>query len=152
MIQCQSSPCIVQFFHEQHLKSVQLILQPDPICLEKQRFIERFKNRIFKEVDTPFILRVMLLGDFWGVLLLFMVNIFYKASMHTSAAGGFLGVMIVLLMINPVNMVLPLFVSLLICGIIGTARLLTGAHKPAEIWVGYGLGIIVQVAAYLYLL
>ncbi|MBS1779238.1 MAG: hypothetical protein JST70_07910 [Bacteroidetes bacterium] len=111
-----------------------------------------FKNRIFKEVDTPFILRVMLLGNFWGVILLFMVNIFYKASMHTSAAGGFLGVMIVLLMINPVNMVLPLFVSLLICGIIGTARLLTGAHKPAEIWVGYGLGIIVQVAAYLYLL
>ncbi len=110
-----------------------------------------FKNDIFKNSTTPFILRVMFLGNFFGIILLFMTNIFFKASMHTSAAGGFVGVMIVLMLINPVNMMLPLFISILVCGIVGTARLLTGAHKPAEIWVGYAMGIIVQLAAYLYL-
>lgn len=106
---------------------------------------------VFKNIESPFILRVMLLGNFWGVIMMFLVNIFYKVSMHTSAAGGFLGVMIVLLLTNPVNMMLPLFVSIIIAGLIGTARLLTGAHKPFEIWMGYILGIAVQVAAYIYL-
>jgi hypothetical protein len=106
---------------------------------------------VFKNIDSPFILRVMLLGNFWGVILMFMVNIFYKVSMHTSAAGGFLGVIIVLLLINPVNMMLPLFISMITCGVIGTARLVNGTHKPAEVWTGFVLGIIVQVAAYWYL-
>lgn len=106
---------------------------------------------VFKNIESPFILRVMLLGNFWGVILMFIVNIFYKVSMHTSSAGGFLGVMIVLLLINPVNMMLPLFVSIVTCGIIGTARMLLGAHKPFEIWMGYALGILVQIAAYIYL-
>lgn len=107
---------------------------------------------VFKNIDAPLILRVMLLGNFWGIILLFILNIFFKISMHTSAAGGFLGVMIVLLLTNPVNMMLPLFVSLIICGIIGTARLLLGAHKPGEVWAGYALGIIAQVAAYIYII
>ncbi|OSZ82103.1 hypothetical protein CAP35_02200 [Chitinophagaceae bacterium IBVUCB1] len=104
-----------------------------------------------KDVPAPFILKVMLLGNFWGIILLFIINIFFKLSMHTSAAGGFLGVMIVLLLTNPVNMMLPLFVSLIVCGIIGTARLLLGAHKPAEVWWGYAIGILAQLAAYVYI-
>lgn len=104
------------------------------------------------DIQAPFILKVMLLGNFWGIILLFILNIFFKISMHTSAAGGFLGVMIVLLLTNPVNMMLPLFVSLIVCGIIGTARLLLGAHKPGEVWAGYVLGIISQVAAYIYII
>lgn len=107
---------------------------------------------VFRNTDAPMILRIMMLGNFWGVILLFILNIFFKISMHTSAAGGFLGVMIVLLLTNPVNMMLPLFVSLVTCGIIGTARLLLGAHKPGEVWAGYALGIIAQVAAYIYII
>lgn len=107
---------------------------------------------VFKNTESPFILRVMLLGNFWGIILMFLINIFFKVSMHTSAAGGFLGVVLVLLIVNPVDMTLPLFVSLITCGVIGTARLLLAAHKPFEIWAGFILGILVQVAAYIYLI
>jgi hypothetical protein len=106
---------------------------------------------VFKNLETPFVLRTMLLGTFWGVILLFLINIFFKVSMHTSAAGNVLGLMIVLMMISPVNMLLPFFLSIIAAGIIGTARLALGAHKPSEIWLGYVLGILVQVAAYIYL-
>jgi hypothetical protein len=106
---------------------------------------------VFKNLETPFVLRTMLLGTFWGVILLFLINIFFKVSMHTSAAGNVLGLMIVLMMISPVNMLLPFFLSIVAAGIIGTARLALGAHKPSEIWLGYVLGILVQVAAYIYL-
>lgn len=106
---------------------------------------------VFKNINAPFILRVLLLGSFWGIILVFLINIFVKISLHTAAAGGMLGILIVLMLISPVNMVLPFFVILLIAGIIGTARMILGSHNNFEIWIGYLVGIIVQLAAYLYL-
>ncbi len=108
-------------------------------------------NMIFKnQPDTPQILRVLMLGAYWGIITLFMVNIFVKVSMHTMAAGGMLGVLTVLLIISPVEMTIPLFIAIVIAGIIGTARMLLGAHNQAQIWLGYVLGILVQLAAYWY--
>ena len=101
--------------------------------------------------QPPFILRVLLLGSFWGVIVIFMVNIFFKASIHTLAAGGVLGIVIILMILSPVSMALPLFVVLIIAGLIGSARLLLGAHTPAQIYTGYVLGVLVQLAAYVYL-
>lgn len=106
---------------------------------------------VFQNIDSPFILRVLLLGSFWSVIALFMVNIFMKVSMHTAAAGGMLGLVIVLMLISPINMAIPLFIALVIAGLVGTARMLLGAHNGAEIWMGYLLGIIVQIAAYFYI-
>lgn len=100
---------------------------------------------------APLILHTLTLGSFWGIIAIFIVNIFYKVSMHTAAAGGMLGLLLVLMFTSPVNMAVPLFVGLLIAGIVGTARLILGAHKMWEIWLGYFIGMAVQVAAYLYL-
>lgn len=106
---------------------------------------------VFKNIDSPLILRTLLLGSFWGIIGLFMINIFFKISMHTAAAGSVLGIMMVMVFTNPVNMTLPFFVALFIAGIIGTARLILNAHKTGEIWLGYILGVLVQVCAYWYL-
>lgn len=106
---------------------------------------------VFKNIDAPFILRVLLLGSFWGVIALFMINIFVKISMHTAAAGGMLGIMVILLFSSPVNMVLPFFLALIISGIIGTARLILKSHTPAEVWLGYIVGVLVQLGAFWYL-
>lgn len=102
-------------------------------------------------VPVPLILKVLMLGNFWGVIVLFIINIFTKISMHTAAAGGMLGIIIVLMISSPVNMVVPFFVALVIAGIIGTARLILGAHQRGDIWLGYLIGIAVQVGAYYYM-
>ncbi|RYD58389.1 MAG: hypothetical protein EOP56_05600 [Sphingobacteriales bacterium] len=106
---------------------------------------------VFKNIDAPFLLKVLMLGNFWGIIVLFMVSIFYKISMHSMAAGGMLGLVVVLMVISPVNMAIPLFVALIIAGLMGTARLILNAHKSNEIWLGYILGILVMIAAYFYL-
>ena len=106
---------------------------------------------VFRNIESPFILRVLLLGCFLGVVTVFMMNIFFKISMHTSAAGSMIGILMILLFLSPVNLVLPFFVALLVAGLIGTARMILAAHASAEIWIGYIAGILVQVAAYLYL-
>jgi membrane-associated phospholipid phosphatase len=80
-----------------------------------------------------------------------MINIFTKISMHTAAAGGMIGIIIVLMIISPVNMVTPLFAALVIAGIIGSARLVVGAHQKGDVWLGYIIGILAQLCAYVYM-
>lgn len=110
-------------------------------------------SHVFNSIpgNPPLALKVLLLGNFWGVILLFLINIFTKISMHTAAAGGMIGIIIVLMITSPVNMTIPLFVSLVLAGIIGTARMILGAHQRGDIWLGYIIGILVQLGAYLYM-
>ena len=100
---------------------------------------------------VPFALKVLLLGNFWGIILIFLINIFTKISMHTATAGGMIGIIIVLMIISPANLITPFFVSIILAGIIGTARMILAAHQRGDIWLGYIIGIIVQLAAYVYM-
>lgn len=104
-----------------------------------------------KTIDVPLLIRVILLGAFYIIVVLFMVNIFFKVSMHSTAAGGAIGFGLVLLLTSPTNMLLPFFAFVIVAGIIGSARLILREHKPSEVWTGYALGFIVQMAAWLYL-
>jgi hypothetical protein len=101
--------------------------------------------------NAPFLLKVLLLGSFWSVIAIFMINIFFKISMHTAGAGGAIAMIVALMLYSPVNMVLPLFITIVVAGIIGTARLILSAHSPSQVWLGYIVGFIVQLAAYWYL-
>ncbi len=108
-------------------------------------------SNVMSNTNAPFLLRVLLLGSFWGVIALFMVNIFFKISMHTTAAGGAVGMIVVLMLNSSVNMVVPFFVTLLIAGVIGTARLILSAHSKSQVWLGYIVGFASQLGAYYYL-
>jgi hypothetical protein len=101
--------------------------------------------------DTPKIINILVLGSFWGIILLFMASIFFKVSMHTTAAGGAIGIMAVLLFLSPFNMLWALFITVIIGGIVGTARLILREHTSFELWVGYAIGIAVQLGAWWYL-
>jgi hypothetical protein len=104
-----------------------------------------------RELYWPLIIRVLLLGSFWGIILLFIGSIFFKISMHTTAAGGAVGIMIVLLFLSPINMLSALLATIVIGGIVGTSRLILREHTGPELWMGYAIGLIVQPAAWLYL-
>ena len=110
-------------------------------------------SHVFNSVPgvVPLILRVLFLGNLWGLVAVFIVNIFTKISMHTSVAGGMIGIILVLMKTSPGNMVIPLFIAIIIAGIMGTARMILGAHQRGDIWLGYIIGIVVQIAAYYYM-
>lgn len=108
-------------------------------------------SHVFKNLDAPLILQVLLRGAYWSTIVLFICSIFFKISMHTMAAGGMLGILVVLMLLSPVSMAVPLFVGIVVAGISGTARMLLGAHTQFEIWTGYIFGVLVMLAAYWYL-
>ncbi len=100
---------------------------------------------------TPLILKVLLLGSFWNIIAVFMINIFFKISMHAVAAGGTIGLVLALMIQNPINMLPVFYLFLFLAAIIGVARLLLGAHRQGEVWFGYIVGLIVMFGAYLYI-
>ena len=102
--------------------------------------------------NPPLALKVLLLGNLWGIILVFLANIFVKVSMHTSVAGGLIGIMLVLMMMGPANAVIvPLIIASIVAFIMGWARTKLNAHEPGDIWLGYVIGIIVQLGAYAYM-
>lgn len=107
--------------------------------------------QVFKSLQAPPLLRVFYLGNFYGIIAVFMINIFFKISMHTAAAGGAVGIMLLILLYAGSSLLIPFIIVLAIAGIIGTARLQLGSHIPLEIWLGYFAGIISQLCAYLFL-
>lgn len=98
--------------------------------------------------DAPLILRSLLFGSYLGIVLLFLVSIFYRVSMHSAGAGGMIGIMAIIGLISRTNMATPFFIALGLAGLIGTARLVLRAHSQGEVWLGYLLGIAAQAAAW----
>ncbi len=95
------------------------------------------------------ILTVIILGATISVFLLFLLNLFYKISMHTVGMGYFIGIALAMLPVSNYGLKIPFMIIILIAGLVGTARLSLGAHKPQEIYSGYLLGIICQLIAFI---
>lgn len=100
---------------------------------------------------VPPLVPVILFGSFLIIVAIFMVNIFFKISMHATAAGGAIAFGLILLLTAPANMLIPFFLFVIVAGIIGSSRLLLNEHRPSEVWFGYLLGFIVQMVAWFYL-
>lgn len=107
--------------------------------------------QVFKNFQSPQIFKIFFLGNFLGIIGVFMVNIFLKISMHTAAAGGALGTVLILAFIGKINIMAAIIVFTIIAGIIGTSRILLKAHKPSEVWTGYVVGVLSQFVAYWWL-
>lgn len=108
-------------------------------------------NHVTKNQHYPFIIHVLTLGNFIGIIVVFLLNIFMKISLHASGGGMLIGIMLVLMFTSPVNMAFPFFLGLFVAGIIGTARMILGAHNSQEIYLGYAAGIVSQLIAWWYL-
>ena len=94
------------------------------------------------------ILEVWLLGVFVSSCAAMFCNIFFKISLHTLAAGSLATFHICASLSYEDWAFNFLFASLLVAGLVGTARLIKQAHEPGEVYAGYLAGAICQVAAW----
>lgn len=101
-----------------------------------------------RQAVAPPFFNAFFLGVFIAVVIGMVANTYVKISMHTIGWGGVVGFLLMLMIGMNMNISLALMVAFLITGIVGTARLVLGAHTPAEIYSGFILGIISQLIAY----
>ncbi|MGE5107509.1 MAG: hypothetical protein ACM3H8_08190 [Sphingobacteriales bacterium] len=95
--------------------------------------------------ESPIIMKAMTLGVFLASSSAILFNIYHKISMHAIGVGGLVGVALTSLYHEPsVISALPLTVALLIAGFVSTSRLVISNHKPADIYIGFIVGIVCQ--------
>lgn len=109
----------------------------------------------------PDSLRAIALGAAITVTSCFFINNFSKISLHSAAAGAFVfGVILLFIYTNTgyialdniinyrLSSIFVIFLSILLAGLVGTARLSLNAHKLDDLYGGYLVGIISQLAAF----
>lgn len=95
---------------------------------------------ILKNYQIPFIFSFYILGATFLVLFVFIITLFYKISLHMTAMGGVFGFLVSLGTLFHYPVIFPLLITILISGIVGTARLNISSHKTSEIYSGFLVG------------
>lgn len=100
-----------------------------------------------KITGLPLEIKSFALGATIALFIAFFINLFSKISMHTVGAGGFLGMVMILLIRGYAGTEYLFIFGLLVCGIVGTCRMLLGAHATSDLYGGYVVGLFPQFIA-----
>jgi hypothetical protein len=98
-----------------------------------------------KNVDNPQLFVDFMEGSFAAVVIAWFCNIYFKVSMHTTAAGGVLTFFLLQTFLQQEDTAIYLSIALLVAGVVGTARMIVSDHRPAEIYIGYFIGAVAQI-------
>lgn len=104
-----------------------------------------FKNQSFPREIVMFSLAVFVASSM-GLFF----NSYLKISMHAIAAGVVVTLLVLLGLLSANNLGPYISVGVLIAGLVCTSRLITSDHHPVEVYAGLLVGIVAQVAAYLF--
>jgi hypothetical protein len=82
------------------------------------------------------------------VLVATLVTVFYKVSVHSMAIWGLIGILVPLNKVSEDGALFyPTVLSIVIAGIVMTARLQLNAHAPREVMIGGMLGFAISFAS-----
>lgn len=83
-----------------------------------------------------------------SVFLSWIVSFFWKISAHGIGLGGATGVLLILNKLMPeAQLLMPIVVAILVSGAVLSARLALHAHTPAQVYTGFGTGLLLVVTA-----
>jgi len=97
-------------------------------------------------LGLPYVMTVFILGTLVSVMLSFFINLFFKLSIHMVGMGGLLTATMLMMMTSERPLFLVLLGIVVLNGLVATARLYLKAHTPKELYVGFMIGILGQMA------
>ncbi|MTB53376.1 hypothetical protein [Lewinella sp. W8] len=110
--------------------------------------------------DIPTIFSSYMLGIVMALGASFVINVADKISLHAVGMGGLVGMAMITMAIFGANGIqisgltfslgLLVLLTVILAGLVGSARLALKAHAPGQLYVGYAVGFIAQLAALLY--
>lgn len=117
-----------------------------PFLIVGTLYIVIFMN--FNNTPTiPTELRIFALGATIAVFMAFFINLFSKISLHAVGMGGFLAMVLIAMARSYQSNEYIFILTVIACGLVGTARLILSAHQPADIYGGYFIGFLSQFVA-----
>ena len=113
-------------------------------------YLWMFRN-FLDNPSIPTAFTSFLLGATIALFFAFFINIFSKISAHAVGVGGLLGMVVITMLLfsydtftilSPrgtmeISMSTVLLITILVAGLVGTARLALQAHEPMDLYGGY---------------
>lgn len=93
-------------------------------------------------------IKLFIVGGGLAILLTALINLKSKISAHMVGVGGLLGVLISVSYLIKFDMTPFYILIIVLAGFIGFARLQLQEHKPSQLYMGFCLGLIVQVSLF----
>ncbi len=97
---------------------------------------------------SPFLYYIMA-GTAFLVILVLVINLFWKISSHTTAIGALLGTIIGTSYFLEMYLINWILLITLISGLVGFARLKENAHSPLQVYAGFVVGFAVMCLLFL---
>lgn len=89
------------------------------------------------------VLVVIMLAITAVTFFLALVTIFWKVSIHSAGMMGMVGFLVAIMIKHPwANLLWPLVLSVVVAGLVMSARLYLNEHKPSEVFVGGLVGFV----------
>lgn len=87
-----------------------------------------------------------------SILLVGLISLYWQISAHSVGLSGGVGILAgILLKLGQTDLFIPLLLSVLLTGLVGSARLKLNVHTPAQIGAGVVLGLGVSLGAVFWL-
>jgi hypothetical protein len=99
-----------------------------------------FSFMLLRNMPLNNIYNNFMVGVCLTLLLVILVSMFWKISMHMAGLGGIVALVLFLSLGLNSDLMVYLVLSILAGGLAGYARLITGAHTPAQVYCGFALG------------
>lgn len=103
---------------------------------------------VSKKLEDPLELRAFLLALFICASASLLINNYIKVSMHAMGAGGLLCLFIILLFTNKLDESASLVAAIVTAGLICTSRFIASDHKSYEIYIGFFVGLFIQLICF----
>jgi len=89
---------------------------------------------------VPVFIKTLILGVFIISLSLTAINMWWKISIHSAAAGAIAALVLVLSFKMNSQLLWPLSLVIISAGLVLSSRLKLNSHNPSEVWSGFFLG------------
>lgn len=93
-------------------------------------------------------IKVFIIGAGLAILITAFINLKFKISAHMVGIGGLLGILISLSYLIKYDMTVFYIIVIVLAGLVGFARLYLNEHKPNQLYLGFFLGLFVQLALF----
>jgi hypothetical protein len=99
---------------------------------------------LMSRLPVPRLLGLMVLGATITIVIAWLLSYRWKVSIHMIGIGGLTGVLFGLSQVLNTELIYIIIATTLISGFLGTARLIVGAHTPAQIYTGFAIGLFTE--------
>lgn len=99
---------------------------------------------MMRKLMLPKIFYLMILGASAAVVIAVIINLKWKISIHMIGIGAFVGTFFGLSAFMMIDLRFPILLSILIAGLLGSARLTLGAHSSMQIYAGFFVGFFCE--------